>query len=156
MTHETKGVRVEDYAYYVNKLRQNVGLETGIWRQIVTSQRANPKYKWPPYATEWNPMKIFCVRHWSLHSVPASHARTKFARKLWGDKLLLFILMTSPCSLKRRATFLQNWQIGRKLGNDVFFTMAQVNPWLRLCWCCSNWYCAMVLWSSTRFNMKTH
>jgi len=30
MTHETKGVRVEDYAYYVNKLRQNVGLETGI------------------------------------------------------------------------------------------------------------------------------
>jgi len=30
------GVRVEEYAYYVNKLRQNVGLETWIWRQIVT------------------------------------------------------------------------------------------------------------------------
>jgi len=37
----------------VNKLRQNVGLETGLWRQIVTSQTAHTKYKWLPYATEW-------------------------------------------------------------------------------------------------------
>jgi len=36
MTHKIRGVRVEEYAYYVNKLRQNVGLETWIWRQIVT------------------------------------------------------------------------------------------------------------------------
>jgi len=28
MTHKTRGVHVEEYAYYVNKLRQNVGLET--------------------------------------------------------------------------------------------------------------------------------
>jgi len=28
MTHKLKGVRVEEYAYCVNKLRQNVGLET--------------------------------------------------------------------------------------------------------------------------------
>jgi len=43
-------VRVEDYAYYfVNKLR----MKTWIWRQIVTSQTAHTKYKWPPYATEW-------------------------------------------------------------------------------------------------------
>jgi len=28
MTHKIKGVRVDDYAYYSNKLRQNVGLET--------------------------------------------------------------------------------------------------------------------------------
>jgi len=28
MTHKRRGVRVEEYAYYVNKLRQNVGLET--------------------------------------------------------------------------------------------------------------------------------
>jgi len=41
-----KGVRVEEYAYYVNKLRQNAGLETWIWRQIVTSQKAHTKYKW--------------------------------------------------------------------------------------------------------------
>jgi len=53
---------------YVKKLRQNLGLETWKWRQIVTSQTANTKYKWPPYdleptppswkfsayATEWN------------------------------------------------------------------------------------------------------
>jgi len=28
MTHEIRGVDVEKYAYYVNKRRQNVGLET--------------------------------------------------------------------------------------------------------------------------------
>ena len=49
-----KGVRVEEYAYYVNKLRQNAGLETWIWRQIVTSQKAHTKYKWPTYVTVWN------------------------------------------------------------------------------------------------------
>ena len=38
--------------YYVNKLRQNVGLETWIWRQIVTSQTTHTKYKWPPYDPE--------------------------------------------------------------------------------------------------------
>jgi len=35
--------------YYVDKLRQNVGLETWQWRQIVKSQAAQTKYKWPPY-----------------------------------------------------------------------------------------------------------
>jgi len=49
--------------YYVIKLRQNVGLETRLWRQIATSQIAHTKYKWPPYATQGNPpMKIVCVR----------------------------------------------------------------------------------------------
>jgi len=44
-------VRVEEYAYYVNKLR----LKTRIWRQTVTSQKAHTKCKCPPSATEWNP-----------------------------------------------------------------------------------------------------
>jgi len=30
MTHKMRVVRVEEYAYYVNKLRQNVGLETRV------------------------------------------------------------------------------------------------------------------------------
>jgi len=47
------GVDVEKYAYYVNKISQNVDLETWVWRQIVTSQTAHTKCKWPPYATEW-------------------------------------------------------------------------------------------------------
>jgi len=63
MTHKIRRVRVEEYAYCVNKLRQNVDLERLIWPQIVTSQTAHTKYKWLPYATEWNSMKIFCVRH---------------------------------------------------------------------------------------------
>ena len=48
-------MRVEDYTHSVNKLPQNVGLETWIWRQIVTSQRAHAKYKWRSYAAEWTP-----------------------------------------------------------------------------------------------------
>jgi len=28
MTHKLRGVRVEEYAYYVKQLRQNVGLDT--------------------------------------------------------------------------------------------------------------------------------
>jgi len=55
MTHKIRKLDVEKYAYYVNKLRQNVGLEIWLWRQIVASQTAHTKYKWPPYATEWNP-----------------------------------------------------------------------------------------------------
>jgi len=45
MTHKIREVRVEAYAHYVNKLHQNVGLETGLLRQIVTSQTAHTKYK---------------------------------------------------------------------------------------------------------------
>jgi len=53
-------VRVEENACCVNKLRQNVGFETCIWRQIMTSQTAHTKYKWPLYATEWKfPNKNF-------------------------------------------------------------------------------------------------
>ena len=55
MTHKIRRVRVKEYAYYVKKLRQNVGLKIWIWRQIVTSQTAHTKYKWPPHATECNP-----------------------------------------------------------------------------------------------------
>jgi len=43
MTHKLRGGRVDEYAYYVNKLRQNVGLETLIWRQIVTPEAAHTK-----------------------------------------------------------------------------------------------------------------
>ena len=55
MTHKIMGVDVEKYAYYVNKLRQIFGLETWLWRQIMTSQRGHIQYKWPPYATDWPP-----------------------------------------------------------------------------------------------------
>jgi len=43
-----------------NKLRQNVGLETWLWRQIATLQTTYTKYKCTPYATEWNalPWKV--------------------------------------------------------------------------------------------------
>jgi len=60
MTHKIRGVRVEEYAYYVNTLRQNVGMETWIWRQIVTSQTSHTTNKWSPYVTKWNaPMEKF-------------------------------------------------------------------------------------------------
>jgi len=47
-------MNVEKYAYYVNKLRQSGGLETWKWRQILTSQTAHTKCKWPPYDPEPN------------------------------------------------------------------------------------------------------
>jgi len=55
MVYKIRRVRLEEYAYYVQKLRQNVGLEIWIWRQIVTSQTAHTKCKWPLYETEWKP-----------------------------------------------------------------------------------------------------
>jgi len=57
-------VRVEEYACCVNKLRQNGGVETIIWRQIVTSQTAHTKYKWPLYAIE-----LFCIVRCSCYTV---------------------------------------------------------------------------------------
>jgi len=38
-------VRVEEYAFCLNKLHQNVCWETLIQREIVTSQIAHTKYK---------------------------------------------------------------------------------------------------------------
>ena len=70
-------MRAEENAYYVNKLRQNVGLETWIWGQIVTSQTGHTKYKLPPYATELNPVHEHFQRtplatsHWE--SEPCLH-----------------------------------------------------------------------------------
>jgi len=58
MTHKLRGVRIEEYAYYVNKLCQNVSLEIWIWRQIVTSQKENTKYKCPPYTTDRNTLPL--------------------------------------------------------------------------------------------------
>ena len=70
-----------------HELRINVGLETGLWRHIVTSQTAHNKYKWIPYATEWTPpMKIFCVRHWSRvshRSQTTSASREEIGKILW-------------------------------------------------------------------------
>jgi len=39
-------------AYYLNKLRQSVSLEIGLWRQIMTSQTAHTKYKYD-YLCHW-------------------------------------------------------------------------------------------------------
>ena len=65
-----RGVCVEEYAYYVNKLR----LKTWIWRQIVTSQQRTPNtndhpvplnepppWKFSAYATA-----VLCYGAWSL------------------------------------------------------------------------------------------
>ena len=79
MTHNLRIVCAEEYLHNVNNLRPNVGLETWIWRQIVTSQTTYIKYKWPPYATEWNlAVKIFFVRHWTRPTpVPRRLSRTQ-------------------------------------------------------------------------------
>jgi len=73
---------VEEHASCVNKLGQNIGLETWIWRHKERTPNTN-NYHMP----EWNcPIKIFCVRHWSLHVnafqavlICCSHAWTRFS-----------------------------------------------------------------------------
>jgi len=101
MTHKIRGVDVEKYAYYVNKLRRNVGLETWLWRQIVTSQTAHTKYKWPPYANEWSPPGKF--------SAYATDGSTKGTKKyifncIWtsgkrGSQLVCCTILISKLSL---------------------------------------------------------
>ena len=59
VTYKVRRVGVEKYLYNVNKLRQNVGLETRIWRQIVTSQTAHRKYKWPQICHWMKPHENF-------------------------------------------------------------------------------------------------
>ena len=68
-----RGVRVEEYAYYVNNLSQNIGLETWIWCQIVTSQKEptpntndhhmslneTPPWKFSAYATVYKKLVLF-------------------------------------------------------------------------------------------------
>jgi len=62
MAHKLREVRVEEYAYYVNKLRQNVGLETWIWRHKERTPNTNDHHM-PLIETPL--MKIFCARHCS-------------------------------------------------------------------------------------------
>ena len=51
MFYKNKGSVCRSISLFVNKLR----LKTWICRQIVTSQTAHTKYKWPPSATEGTP-----------------------------------------------------------------------------------------------------
>jgi len=49
---------------------------------------------------------------------------TEFARKLCGDKPLFLRfddVTTSPCSIDRSTTFLQNWQNGRQIMEMMYF-----------------------------------
>jgi len=56
-------VDVEKYASYVNKLHQNVGLETWLWRHKQRTPNTNDHHM-PLNET---PMKIFCVRPGPYH-----------------------------------------------------------------------------------------
>ena len=67
MTHRIRRVDVEKYAYYVNTLRRNVGLEIWLWRQLVTSKQRTPNTNTTTCRWMKPSMKIFCVRHcWQL------------------------------------------------------------------------------------------
>jgi len=107
LTHNIRGVRVEEYAYYVNKLRRNFGLETLKWRQIVTSQTAHTKYKWPPYVTAWNPPWKFsahatvgCVWNCIWNDCSNQLCQNRGARDAWGlvesfvQPIKLFIIVS--------------------------------------------------------------
>jgi len=92
---------IEKCAYYVNKLRQNVGLETGLWRHFVTSQAAHTKYKWLPYAAEWNlPHEKFLRKPLfppgKISSDAHTHKHVKWHQILW--KIALYFTIWQYCS----------------------------------------------------------
>jgi len=91
MTHKLRGVRADENAYYVNKLRQNVSLETWIWRQIVTSQTGHTKYKWPPRATEWN------APHENFLRTPLSRPMTKQRKRENGETMSVVKAQVTIC-----------------------------------------------------------
>ena len=70
MTHNLRRVCVEEYAYYVNKLSQNV-----VWKHEYDVKLWRHKQRKPNTSDHRMPlnetpsMKIFCVRHWR-HSSP--------------------------------------------------------------------------------------
>jgi len=88
-------VDVEKCAYYVNKLCQSVGLETGKWRQIVTSQTAHTKYKWPPCDPEpKTPWKFSAYATENIGQL--TKVRTPRRLKNWADKLRKLITENIP------------------------------------------------------------
>jgi len=82
-----RGVRVEEYAYYVNKLP----LKTWIWRQIVTSQTAHTKYKSPAYVTDLAYWIHFVVHKTSTAKKLFLTRRLQSAR--WLDDLQGFLVL---------------------------------------------------------------
>jgi len=105
MTHKIRGVRVEEYADYVNKFLQNVGLETWIWRQIVTSQRAHTKYKWPPHATEWNPpwkRSVYATDQIILIDIANSERISPKFKMIFSQLIAVFQCFLMPLVLARR------------------------------------------------------
>ena len=106
MTHKVRGMDVEKYAYYVNKRRQKVGLETWIWRQIVTSQTAHIKHKWPPYVTEWNPPHEKFLRT-PLFICSATMLTSKLITEIIGNHSQFYVCANS-CS---KFVSSRSWQI---------------------------------------------
>jgi len=97
MTHKIRGVRVEEYAYYVNKLRQSVGLETWMTSSCDVTNHAHQIQM--ATISHWMkpPMKSFYVRHrlrimcgrkrlnpfFRLHQ--ANEVLNKYVMGVWSD-----------------------------------------------------------------------
>jgi len=94
MAHKLRGVRVEQCAYYVNKLRENVGVETGKWRQIVTSHTAHTKYKWHRMVRNENRRHENVLRT-PLHTHPTGRGKSpKLARYFYTFMTISYLLTT--------------------------------------------------------------
>jgi len=105
---ETKRVHVEEYAYCVNKLRQNVGLKKWMTSNCDVTNSAH-QYKWPPQATEWNsPLKIFCLPHCSweflvLFKLSRNHPTGLCFHFLWWFKLAhIYIQVATPTTVANK------------------------------------------------------
>ena len=81
-------------------------LETGLWRYFLTSQTAHTKYKWLPYATEWNPP------HEKFPRTPLKTCTLTKCHKIQLQKhfksfcFANWLTLTSPCRWSNREWYL--------------------------------------------------
>jgi len=103
---------MKKHAYFVNKLRQNVGLEIWLWRQMVTSQTAHTKYKWLPYVTEWNPHENFLRTPLIANVDVARNVRASviiFHYRDISSSVYIFVRVPTRVSEKQISSFTDVW-----------------------------------------------
>jgi len=80
-------VRVEEHVSCVNQFRENVGLETWIWRQSWRHKQRTPNTNDHHIPLNVTPsIKIFCVRHYSSLTNPntVNSSPTKITKKIFA------------------------------------------------------------------------
>ena len=128
---QNKMSRCKNICTICQQTSPKVGLETWLWRQIVTSETAHTKYKWPPYAIEWiPPMKIFCIRHWRYVSVLSNIIPRYWAHRQKGRISSLKMIFSSRLASLLRWKTADNVFVVLNFNLQVWSCLPIVAMWL--------------------------